>query len=220
MRKVSLVGGTCVKNELNNMSVAFKEWAVVCEAIGTGRQSIMLRKGGIAEGRDGFAFKHREFFLFPTWFHEQLSKTTLPVGTKLPPRLDGEIEIRYAVTLEWSRLVTDTARLPALREFHILHDSVIEERFRYDETPGIHVAFVRGFRLASPRRLTMQKNFGGCRSWLDLPGLEDVELAPVISDEEHAARRDALEALLSCLDLPAGGEELYGKLLAKMSVNA
>jgi hypothetical protein len=42
----------------------------------------------------------------------------------------------------------------------------------------------------------MQKSFGGCRSWLDLPGLEDVELMPVISDEEHAATRDALQALL------------------------
>ena len=196
MRKVSLVGSTCVKNELNNMSVAFKEWAIVCEAIGSGRQSIMLRKGGIAEGRDGFAFKHREFFLFPTWFHEQLEKTTLPHGTTLPTQLEGEIEIHYAVTLEWSRLVTETSHLPALREFHILQDSVIDERFRYDETPGIHVGFVRAFRLASPRRLPMQKNFGGCRSWVDLPGLEDAELMPVISDEEHAARRDALEVVL------------------------
>jgi hypothetical protein len=196
MRKVSLVGGTCVKNELTNMSVAFKEWAVVCEAIGSGRQSIMLRKGGIAEGRDGFAFKHREFFLFPTWFHEQLSKTTLPLGTTLPSQLDCEIEIRYAVTLEWSRLVTDAGRLPSLREFHILHDSVTEERFRYDETPGIHVAFVRGFRLESPRLLPMQKNFGGCRSWLDLPDLGDTRLVPVLTDEEHSARRSALESAL------------------------
>jgi hypothetical protein len=197
MRKVSLVGGTCVKNEVINMSVAFKEWAVVCEAIGSGRQSIMLRKGGIAEGRDGFAFKHREFFLFPTWFHEQLEKTTLPVGTTLPPQLEGEIEIRYAVTLEWSRLVTDASRLPTLRPFHILHDSVVEERFRYDEVPGIHVGFVRGFRLASSCLLAMQKGFGGCRSWLDLPGLEGVELVPVITDEVHAARCSALESALA-----------------------
>ena len=40
---------------------------------------------------------------------------------------------------------------------------------------------------------TRLKNFGGCRSWLDLPGLEGVELAPVISDEEPVARRDALQ---------------------------
>jgi hypothetical protein len=83
-----------------------------------------------------------------------------------------------------------------LRPFHILDESVVEERFRYDEVLGIHIGFVRGFRLASPRRLTMQKTFGGCRSWLELPGLEDAELVPVISDEEHAARRDALQALL------------------------
>ena len=50
-------------------SVGFKEWAVVCEAMGRGRQSIILRKGGIAEGREGFSFKYPEFFLFPTWFH-------------------------------------------------------------------------------------------------------------------------------------------------------
>jgi hypothetical protein len=42
--------------------MAFKEWAVVCEALGSGRQSVILRKGGIAEGREGFAFLHREFF--------------------------------------------------------------------------------------------------------------------------------------------------------------
>jgi hypothetical protein len=111
--------------------------------------------------------------------------------------LEGEIEIQYAVTLEWSNLVTDTARLPALREFHILHDSVIDERFRYDETPGIHVALVRGFRLESPRRLPMQKNFGGCRSWLDLPDLGDTRLVPVLTEEEHLARRSALEAALA-----------------------
>jgi hypothetical protein len=59
-------------------SVGFKEWALVCEALGTGRQSIILRKGGIAEGRDGFSFQHREFFLFPTFFHEQLERRPFP----------------------------------------------------------------------------------------------------------------------------------------------
>ncbi len=55
-------------------SVGFKEWALVCEALGRGEQTVILRKGGIAEGREGFSFKHREFFLFPTFFHEQVGK--------------------------------------------------------------------------------------------------------------------------------------------------
>jgi len=43
---------------------------------------------------------------------------------------------------------------------------------------------------------TRLKNFGGCRSWLDLPVLEGVELAPVISVEEHVAKRNAIQTLL------------------------
>ena len=39
-------------------NVAFKEWAVVCAALASGRQTIILRKGGMEEGRDGFRVEH------------------------------------------------------------------------------------------------------------------------------------------------------------------
>jgi hypothetical protein len=75
-------------------SIGFKEWALVCEALGSGRQSVIIRKGGVAEGRDGFAFRHREFFLFPTYFHEQLDLVRWPDAI-LPEPPPNEIEIRY-----------------------------------------------------------------------------------------------------------------------------
>jgi len=178
------------------MSAAFKEWALVCEAMGGGKQSIILRKGGIAEGRDGFAFKHNEFFLFPTWFHEQVTKTNLPNDCPVPEPLEGEVEIRYSAMLEWSKLVTDSRCVAALREFHVLHDSVVEERFRYDDQEGIFVALVRVFRLDPPCRLPMEKRFGGCRSWIEIPDLENCTLVSVISDEEHLRRKQQLEELL------------------------
>lgn len=178
------------------MSEAFKEWAVVCEALGDGRQSIILRKGGIAEGREGFAFAHGEFYLFPTWFHEQLAKTVLSEATALPDELPGEVEIRYAATLEWTRWVDRLDVLRALREFHILHDSVVEERFQYQEKKGIHIALVRVFRLEPPRRLPLEKRFGGCRSWVEVPDFDGCALVSVLSDEEHARRREVLERLL------------------------
>ena len=65
-------------------SVGFKEWAIVCEALGCGRQSMILRKGGIAKA-DGFAFRHRRFFFFPTFFHEQLEKDGGRPAWQLPP---------------------------------------------------------------------------------------------------------------------------------------
>src|SRR5436309_15831329 len=53
------------------MRIAFKEWAVVADAIGRGDQIVILRKGGISEGRSGFEVEHNRFFLFPTLFHQQ-----------------------------------------------------------------------------------------------------------------------------------------------------
>lgn len=178
------------------MSAGFKEWAVVCEALGSGRQSILLRKGGIAEGRSGFAFQHADFFLFPTWVHQQLARTILPADTPLPEDLEEEIEIRYAVALDWTGLVRDASRLTTLREFHILSDSVVQERFDFQEQKGIHVALVRVFRLDPPRRILKEKKFGGCRSWVELPDLTDCTLVSVISDEEHARRRARMLELL------------------------
>jgi hypothetical protein len=182
------------------MTMAFKEWALICEALGSGRQSVILRKGGIAEGRAGFAFQHAEFLLFPTWFHEQLARTTLPPETPVPAALDEEVEIAYAATVEWTWLVTDLAVVNRLRNLHVWRDEIVEERFRYDAKPGmepgIHVAFVRVFRLEPPQRLRMEKKYGGCRSWVELPASDGNALVSVISDEEHARRRATLQEIL------------------------
>ena len=129
-------------------SVGFKEWALVCAALGEGTQSVLVRKGGIAEGRDGFQFRHREFFLFPTFFHEQAVKTRLPDAV-VPEPLPNEIEIRFWARLEETRAVTDWETARALAPLHILAESVVRERFDYDNAPGVQVAFVRVFRLAS-----------------------------------------------------------------------
>ena len=75
-------------------SAGLKEWALVCEAMGRGEQSVILRKGGLAEGRAGFGFRHSEFFLFPTFFHEQIDKVRVP-GAEIPKVREGEIEIRF-----------------------------------------------------------------------------------------------------------------------------
>ncbi len=47
-------------------AVAFKEWADVCAALLDGRQSLILRKGGIEEGPGGFRPEHAAFWLYPT----------------------------------------------------------------------------------------------------------------------------------------------------------
>ncbi|PAZ01551.1 MAG: hypothetical protein CAK85_02760 [Spartobacteria bacterium AMD-G5] len=161
------------------MNMAFKEWAVVCEALGRGRQSVILRKGGIAEGGNGFAFLHREFFLFA-----------------LPAEREGEVEIRLAAKIEWTCFLSDPEQLAVLSDFHILSREVVEERFRFGEPPGIHIGFARIYRVSSPWILPMEKRFGGCRSWVEIPAAPEVSMGPVLSEEENQRRSKSLRELL------------------------
>jgi len=166
-------------------SVGFKEWALVCEALGAGRQSVLLRKGGIAEGRDGFGFRHSEFFLFPTFFHEQVVKVREPDAV-MPAVREGQIEIRYFAKLEAQREITDWTEVAALEPFHILAEPVVRERFEY-KGAGVHVAIVRVFRLEPSWVFADKPAYGGCRSWVNLPEFSvETQFEPVLSDHEHA----------------------------------
>ena len=177
-------------------SVGFKEWALVCEALGAGRQSIILRKGGIAEGREGFSFKHREFFLFPTWFHEQPEKVTWrglpsPYPISKPAMPPDQIEIKFAAQIELSRTVNSWAIAEALEPLHILRPEVVRERFDYDEAPGLHIALVRIFRLLPVWKFPEEKRYGGCRSWVKLPEApDDLQREAVLSSAENLRRRE------------------------------
>ncbi len=176
--------------------VGFKEWALVCAALGEGRQSVIVRKGGIAEGRDGFQFRQREFFLFPTFFHEQLVRTRL-TNAELPEQLSGEIEIRFAARIEETCALTDWEKVRALEPLHVLQENVVRERFDYDEAPGVQVAFVRVFRLATPWRFEDLPRYGGCRSWVELPELPArLKMLPIVDDEEQARRSELFRIAL------------------------
>jgi hypothetical protein len=160
-------------------SIGFKEWALVCEALGDGRQTVIIRKGGIAEGRDGFAFRHREFFLFPTFFHEQANLVRDPVAV-LPEPLPDEIEIRYFARVKEARVITNWEDVLALEPRHIWRESVVRERFEANNAPGIHVAFVEMFRLDPVWRFPDAKAYGGCRSWVELPAPQaGLQLQPI-----------------------------------------
>jgi hypothetical protein len=171
-------------------SIGFKEWAIVCEAMGRGAQSIIVRKGGIAERRRGFSFQHREFFLFPTYFHEQPSKVRTIDFDFSEPSVDM-VDLKFLAKLDLVRTITSWPSAQALAPMHILQPEVVRERFEYDEAPGVHVAFVRTFQVMPTWTFPSEKKYGGCRSWVNLPSPPgDLRLEPVLSDAEHARRRD------------------------------
>jgi hypothetical protein len=175
-------------------SVGFKEWALVCEALGRGEQTILLRKGGIAEGREGFGFRHSEFFLLPTFFHEQVVKVRT-LGAEVPAASNGEIHIRYFAKLEAQKEIKSWSMAAGLEPFHILQESVVRERFDY-KGAGLHVALVRVFRLALGWTLADKPAYGGCRSWVELPECPaGMRFEPVLTDREYKAIAEKFRAI-------------------------
>ena len=186
-------------------SIGFKEWANVCEALGTGVMSLVLRKGGIHEGRSGFEFKHPEFFLFPTWFHTQGEKLTWnapePERFVFPPE-EGRltVDVDYWAKLEQVWRVTDWNQMEALAKFHVWAEDVVRERFAYDEESCLNVALVRVYQLPERWTFPYSKSYGGCRSWVNLPELPAgwrEASKPAVSDAAFTDLREAVRSVLS-----------------------
>ena len=172
---------------------AFKEWAVICAALAAGRQSLILRKGGIHEGRAGFRVEHPEFWLFPTNFHQSMDDLAPgyqelweTVGRQ-PPEI-GHVSLRYYAVVDEVLEIGDEGLLARLEGLHGWSNRVVTERFRYKHD-GLFGLLVRVFELPQPFDLPESPHFAGCRSWVDLPEeLPTAGLRPVLTDAEHERR--------------------------------
>src|SRR6267143_5866898 len=92
------------------MRIAFKEWAIVVDALGRGEQIIILRKGGIREDQGGFKMDHSQFLLFPTLFHQQRESVVSTAQARfdqIAPIFPEKDRVRldfFAGVVEWQRL--------------------------------------------------------------------------------------------------------------------
>jgi hypothetical protein len=181
---------------------AFKEWAAVCEALRLGRQSLILRKGGIHEGREGFRVEHREFWLFPTEFHQQPDVLTSE-GQRLLDEVQArdhspdELRIREYAVVEGVIEIRDESLLPGLLGLHVWSEQTLHARFHY-RTPGLFALCTRIYQRSEPLRMPNSPHFGGCRSWVDFPtDITTEELEPVLSDAAHNERMQMLRRTLT-----------------------
>ncbi|HEU5320511.1 MAG TPA: DUF1802 family protein [Methylomirabilota bacterium] len=182
--------------------VALKEWAVVCDRLAAGRQIVLLRKGGLGEPASGFSVAHGEFFLFPTYVHENEAdlvddaRAALPaVARSAPPA--GELTLTLYAVVERDVEVRDLAALRRLDGEHALTWPAVERRFHY-RRPGLHAMAVRVYRLPRPLTVPNLPAYGGCRSWVPLESALPVTGArPVLEDPAFRRRLAALDQALA-----------------------
>lgn len=184
------------------MRIAFKEWAIVVDALGAGEQILIFRKGGIREGRRGFQVEHSDFLLYPTWQHQQ-QDLVLPawqaryaelISNPLPA---AEVRLDYlAQVVSWRRLEAIDV-VQRLRGQHILRDEVVAQRFEWGKDKNIFVLAVRVFRIEPPVLVPVLPGYAGCKSWVDLEqDLQVNDATPVLSKEAFNAKLNQFHGAL------------------------
>lgn len=175
-----------------SLNIALKEWAVVCRALKTGRQIMLLRKGGIHESSAGFELEHMQFLLFPTYLHQNLQM--------LKPEAHAEFEAHTAepatITLRSAAEVTDIIRLQrrdqmdALEAQHIWTRPLIDMRFNYRPENPLYLLLVRAYTLAHPTTIQNTPAYAGCKSWVPLDrSVSTAGATPALSDEQYDVRQ-------------------------------
>ncbi|MBI1870150.1 MAG: DUF1802 family protein [Chlamydiae bacterium] len=186
---------------LERNSKAFKEWAVVVDALGQGQQVVIFRKGGLEEGSGGFEIENREFFLFPTYEHQKRQELIPSVHSRLEEIIlhrpkDQFIHLQYYATIQSVFKITDVKVLRPLEGHHIWTQSLLEERFSWGKKKGLFALILRVFKLPHEISLPNRSDFGGCRSWIDFGENFSTEGVPVLSNPEFHQKKHTIEKLL------------------------
>ncbi len=181
---------------------AFKEWAVIVDALGRGDQIIILRKGGISEGPGGFKMEHPRFLLFPTLFHQQRDSVIPSAQNRfdlLAPnfRPPEELHLEFFAETVASVKLGSLSEARALNGQHVWRDEVIAERFDWSRDKSIFALAVRVFQLPQPVELPLLSAYAGCKSWIELDHDLPVDNShPVLSDTAFTVKLNAFRAAL------------------------
>ena len=184
----------------DQLKIALKEWAVVCDALETGNQIILLRKGGIYEASGEFELENPQFILFPTYLHQNagMLKPALRDSPKPVTTEPDKIELRTAGAVTNIIQLNDRKQIDAIDDEHVWATPLIDMRFNYKPQNPLYLMIVRAFRLPKPIIVANTPAYAGCKSWLPLDeSISLAGLAPALDDAAFEARRNSILHRLS-----------------------
>ena len=173
----------------------------MCRALGEGRQSVLLRKGGIIEETRDFALVEKRFLLFPTYEHQDEASVQLPYRASFRESIERRPPEDVVRISSWAEVTDlflshDLDAVLALSEHYAWSDDYIRMRMAYKPRKPMNVVVVRTWNLPTPTDVPVLEHFAGCKSWVPLADVIPMDGEPVLSTDEHDARVYAIEAAL------------------------
>lgn len=178
-----------------SLQVALKEWNTVCGALESGRQMLLLRKGGIYESAGEFRLEHREFLLFPTFLHQNLNMLKPADHAGYEPLNEEPNQI----TIASAGVVTDIIELKSREQMNRIDDEhvwtapLLDMRFNYRPENPLYLLLIRAYRLHAPATISNTPGYAGCKSWVPLEQpIETGDALPVMDDLRYELRRKSI----------------------------
>ena len=153
---------------------ALKEWSAAVHALLDGRQTVLLRKGGISEKR--FEVAADRFVLFPTVAHSHAERVRPEHQDLLEPAAadsdDDHVVLRAGANIVAAvPFPTPPGWRTSSRCISGRTGSVHEDRLDFRPKHRLTVLVVQACPLVEPVRLTRTPDYAGCTSWVDVPVL-------------------------------------------------
>jgi hypothetical protein len=183
----------------DSLNIALKEWASVCDALSTGRQILLLRKGGISESIGGFEVEHREFLLFPTYLHQSTDQLKPEAHQGFQPHSAEPAQVRISLAGQ----ITDILRLQSRQQMddiedqHIWAAPLIDMRFNYRPKNPLYLLLVRAYRLVEPVTIQNTPAYAGCKSWVPLERpIATSSARPILDETNFQTKRHLIRTRL------------------------
>lgn len=182
---------------------ALKEWAVAIEALGQGRQALIIRKGGIREEHNRFEVRFPEFLFFPSFEHQQSDLLRPEHAAALSDALaatpdDDSLTFTHFARVHSAFAVSELAELESLAPHHIWTQQYAEKRLRWKPRVALTAMVLRVYRLPEPKQVPVRPEYAGCKSWLPLLDTVTVDaLEPAMSDAAFEAEAAAIDEAMA-----------------------
>ncbi len=171
-----------------------REWSSVVDAVTSGQNHVLIRKGGIAEGKDGFQVRRTFFGLLPTLFH-QVKNANPDADAPAPP---ATVSILAQLVEAWS--VPSITSLENISRFHGYAADQLSTRQMYKPDRPLSLMIIRAFRLRAPVQIAEGQIKTVCRSWAEVPlaaGMGGID--PVVDVESSSQAISDLQAAIGNL---------------------
>jgi hypothetical protein len=151
---------------------ALKEWATIVKALENGKQTIILRKGGILETASGFEIIAKKFLLFPTWEHQEIKHVKPEYHNLLNQTLDNKPKEGYNTITSIAEVldhkdISSNKIIDDLSPFHVWSDEYIKERINWMPEKPLKAIFLKVHTFPQIE-IPLQSDFEGCKSWIEL----------------------------------------------------